>query len=318
MIFCSALACGEAVIRTHVDRGNVYGDHHDRANVPEPRGGATGGLRGWGRWLIALAMLAVCVGPLERRALAQDEQPSAAASADAPGGEVKKKEVQSAFSWFLETIGLIGYFIFGLSIYFVSLVGRMFVELRQQVAMPPETVDETDSLLQQRQFKEVYSVVKDDDSFYSRVLAVGIAELPNGLAEARDAMERQGEALTGEMERKISMMAVLGSLGPMIGLLGTLKGMIASFGEIARSGTQLKADEVAKGISEALLLTLLGVGLSVPAIYFYAIFRNRVTGISSKTMLAADEFLRHFAHAARSKAPATAAPVQASAKPPGK
>lgn len=279
-------------------------------------------VEGWRPWrLLAVWMIVLAThgSGLCHCVMAQDgDQPHAAAAADAPGGEAKNKEVQSAFSWFLETIGLIGYFIFGLSIYFVSLVGRMFVELREQVAMPSEVVDETDSLLQQRQFKEVYNVVKDDGSFYSKVLAVGIAELPNGLAEARDAMERQGDAITGEMERKISMMAVLGSLGPMIGLLGTLKGMIASFGTIARSGTTIKADEVAKGISEALLLTLLGVGLSVPAIYFYAIFRNRVTGISSKTMLAADEYLRHFAHAARSKTPVAAAPAATPAKPTGK
>ena len=69
------------------------------------------------------------------------------------------------------------------------------------------------------------------------LLTTGITELPNGLAEAREAMERVGEAITAEMEKKISMLAVLGTLGPMIGLLGTLKGMIASFGVIARVRT---------------------------------------------------------------------------------
>ena len=78
---------------------------------------------------------------------------------------------------------------------------------------------------------------KEDDSFFSRLLTTGITELPNGLAEAREAMERVGEAITAEMEKKISMLAVLGTLGPMIGLLGTLKGMIASFSVIARSPT---------------------------------------------------------------------------------
>jgi biopolymer transport protein ExbB len=73
---------------------------------------------------------------------------------------------------------------------------------------------------------------------------------------------------------------------------------------------QLKASEVAKGISEALLLTFEGVGLSVPSIFFYAVFRNRVSLISVKSLTRADEFLRHFAQAARTKA----APAQARAK----
>jgi biopolymer transport protein ExbB len=92
----------------------------------------------------------------------------------------------------------------------------------------------------------------------------------------------------------------------MIGLLGTLKGMIASFSVIALSDVQLKASDVAKGISEALLLTFEGVALSVPAIYFFSVFKNRVATISVDTFLRADEFLRHFGLATRKKA-ATAA-----------
>jgi biopolymer transport protein ExbB len=110
------------------------------------------------------------------------------------------------------------------------------------------------------------------------------------------------------------MMAVLGTLGPMIGLLGTLKGMIASFSVIAVSDTQLKASEVAGGISEALLLTFEGVALSVPAIYFFALFKNRVTSISTAAMLQADQFIRHFAHAGRSR-PGAQAPAAAPARP---
>ncbi len=130
-------------------------------------------------------------------------------------------------------------------------------------------------------------------------------------------MERVGEAATVEMEKKISMLAVLGTLGPMIGLLGTLKGMIAAFSVIAMSDVQLKASDVATAISEALLLTFEGVALSVPAIYFYAVFRNRVSTISVNTLVQADEYLRHFAHAAHSKAPAAqpAAAQPAAAKP---
>ena len=247
---------------------------------------------------------------------AQDPEPAAAPAAPAPAAQVAPKpEEKSRFYWFLESSGAIGAVILLLSIYFVSTVSRLFLEMRQKVAAPPELVAELMDLLQKREFKEIYAIVKADKSFFSRLLASGIAELPNGLAEARDAMERVGEAITVEMEKKISMLAVLGTLGPMIGLLGTLKGMIASFSVIALSDVQLKASQVAGGISEALLLTFEGVALSVPAIYFFAVFRNRVSTISVTTMLQADEYLRHFAHAARTKTPAAAAPPPAATAP---
>ena len=161
------------------------------------------------------------------------------------GGQVEEVHQENNIVWFVRTSGAIGGLLLILSIYFVSQCGRLFVEFRPQVLTPPELVDEVEDLLQKRQFKEIYNVVKDDPSFYGRVLATGVAELPNGLNEAREVMERVGDSLTVEMEKKISMLAVLGTLGPMIGLLGTLKGMIASFSVIAGSETGMKASQVA-------------------------------------------------------------------------
>ncbi len=115
-------------------------------------------------------------------------------------------------------------------------------------------------------------------------------------------MERIGDMLTTDREQKISPLAVIGTLGPMIGLVGTLSGMIKAFQSIARSaGQQLKSNEVAGNLSEALLLTFEGVVLSLIAIPFHSFFSNRALAISVTTMTRADEFLRHFAQAARTK-----------------
>ncbi|MHB1036944.1 MAG: MotA/TolQ/ExbB proton channel family protein [Pirellulales bacterium] len=267
--------------------------------------------------LAAAVWLVVASGTLSRRVAAEDgAAPAAAAGAEKPAAtEAGETQPKSYFWWFIESSGFIGAVILVLSMYFIATVGRLFVEMRAVVAMPPELVDECEDLVQQRDFKSVYNAVKDDHSFFARVLTTGIAELPNGLGEARDTMERVGEAVTVEMEKKISMLAVLGTLGPMIGLLGTLKGMIASFSVIAISDVQLKASEVAGGISEALLLTFEGVALSVPAIYFFAVFRNRVSMISVTTMVRADQFLRHMAHAARANKSQAAAPAAPTTKP---
>jgi biopolymer transport protein ExbB len=260
-----------------------------------------------------------------------DKKPAAAAADKAEADtadkategekDVAKKEApkeENFLVWVIRCSGLIGGVIVILSIYFISTVGRLFWEMRIEVAAPPAMVLQCEGLLEQRDFKGIFNLVKDDDSFFSRLLATGIADLPNGLAEAREAMERTSEAVTAEMEKKISMLAVLGTLGPMIGLLGTLKGMIAAFGTIARvSGSGIDPSMVANNLSEALLLTFEGVALSVPAIYFYAVFRNRVIHISTSVSLTCDQFLRHFSHAGRMKtAPVAKAPGQPPAVPP--
>jgi biopolymer transport protein ExbB len=190
----------------------------------------------------------------------------------------------------------------------------MFFELREPMVMPPDVLGECDRLLQERNVKGVYEFVQGDDSFLSRLVNAGLTELPNGFTHARETMERVGDAETVDMEKKISMLAVLGTLGPMIGLLGTLMGMIESFSVIARSDVQLRASEVAGGISKALVLTFEGVALSVPSIYFFALFRNRVMHLSVNTMLKADHILRTVTHLGRQAKPA-AVPAAAVARP---
>jgi biopolymer transport protein ExbB len=193
-----------------------------------------------------------------------------------------------------------------LSLYFVATVVRMFMELRPEITAPPVLLAECEALLKNKDYLGVYRRVKQDPSFFATVLSAGMAELPQGLAESRETMDRVGDALVVEMERKISMLAVIGSLGPMIGLIGTLKGMIGAFSVIAMSGAEMRPGEVAGNISEALVLTFEGVGLSVPAIYFFALFRNRIASLSTSTMLLADEFVRRLNTLVRGKSAAAA------------
>lgn len=255
------------------------------------------------------------------QAVAQEDEADAPAddAGDAPakkpaknadGGAAAEPEQKNFLMWIIEVSGAIGAVLLVLSIYFVATTVRMFMELRPEVFTPLEVLEEGEKLLQARDFTGLYKRFKADTSFFCAVVSAGIAELPNGVSEARDAMERVGEVNTIALEKKISLLAVLGTLGPMIGLLGTLKGMIGAFSVIALSDTQLKASQVAGNISEALVLTFEGVALSVPAIYFFSVFRNRISAFSASAMLDADAFVRRLYGAMKSK-PATQAPAAA-------
>ncbi len=258
-------------------------------------------------WLV-LVLLALAAFSFAKpvTVFAQDEPEAAATAAGADATEEPKTEghkPKSTLWWIIETSGLIGAFLLLVSIYFVGLVVQLFMELRASVVAPPEVMEKCEALLVKRDFNGIYKVAKDSACELGQLIATGMTALSFGFDHAREAIDRQSEEITVEMEKRISMLAVIGTLGPLVGLLGTLKGMIASFSVIALSDTQLKASEVAGGISEALLLTFEGVGLSVPAIYFFAVFKNRVSSLSVQTMNAADDFIFRVHTMAHKKAP---------------
>jgi biopolymer transport protein ExbB len=234
---------------------------------------------------------------------AADAPAAAAASAPAP-------QKKSMLRWALDASGPIGVFLVLLSIYFTALVVRLFLEFRLSEAVPPALIEKLETAIKDRKFQDAYDACRDDNSFLARLVRTGVANLPNGRAEAKEAMTATAQEIVVTMEARISYLATIGTLGPMIGLVGTIWGMIMSFQEIATAaGAQPRADKVAEGISTALFITLEGVSISVPAIFFYAMFRNRISLITMEATKVAERTIAAFWTAAKQPqgAPATAA-----------
>lgn len=77
------------------------------------------------------------------------------------------------------------------------------------------------------------------------------------------------------LEGRLPTIAVLGSLLPMLGLLGTVVGMINVFEVIALHGTG-NPQEMASGISQALLTTASGLIIAIPVIFFHHLLVARL------------------------------------------
>jgi len=221
------------------------------------------------------------------------------ATATATGGATPPAR-ENMLSWAMRASGPIGVFLLGLSIYFTALVIRLFMELRVSEAVPALLVDKLETAIRDKKFQDAYDVCKDNDSFLARLVRAGIANLPNGRTEARDAMQTTTEEIVTSLETRISYLAIIGTLGPMIGLVGTIWGMIMSFQEIATAaGAQPRPEKVAEGISTALFITLEGVSLAVPAIFFFAFFRNRIAQMTMEASRVADRTINTLVAAAK-------------------
>jgi biopolymer transport protein ExbB len=190
-----------------------------------------------------------------------------------------------------------------ISFYLIAVVVWMGIHYRTPAAIPPDLVREVELLLEQNKFSEAYHRLGQDSSFLSRVLASGVRKLPSGLPQGLRAMELANEDVTMEMEHRTTYLATVGTLGPMIGLVGTVYGMIMAFHVIALEGSSPQASQLAAGISTALYATLEGIAISIPAIFFYAMYRNRIARLSLEVGMTAEPLLELFAPGVRSAVP---------------
>lgn len=231
---------------------------------------------------------------------------------------VQPEGTHSFLGWMVKASGPIGAVIAIMSFYLIALIAWMSMQYRRSVAIPAGLVREVNDLLSQKQFSEAYQRLMVDSSFLARVLAAGVRKLPSGAASAQRAMEMANDDVAMEMEHRTTYLATVGTLGPMIGLVGTVYGMIRSFQVIATAGASPQASALAGGISTALFATLEGIALSIPAIYFYAVFRNRIARLSLEVAMAAESLLDQFSPGVRAPHPLAAAamPMVRSALPP--
>jgi biopolymer transport protein ExbB len=233
---------------------------------------AMGWLPEWlGRMLVAACLVApwvaVTVGPTvlaPQEAWAQDEEAAE-----------EEKQGQSYLEFLYVSLGIKYVIIFLLlSFGLVALLVMCFLQFRKVVMIPPGLVQPFEQHLEQKQYQEAYELAKNDDSYLGHVLAAGMGKLQAGYPAAVEAMQAAEGEQAMKLEHKISYVSLVGALAPMFGLLGTVDGMVAAFMLIAQQDTAPKPSELAVGISQALVTTLIGLWLAIPAIACYGMLKN--------------------------------------------
>jgi biopolymer transport protein ExbB len=220
----------------------------------------------WG--LAAVAPMVACPQP----ACAQEED--AGEVADEAAAE-EQPEGENMLVFYYNALGLRYVIVFlALSFGLVALLVMCFMQIRRAVLMPPGLSQAFEAHLENKEYQQAYEMAKADDSYLGHVLAAGMGKLQSGYGAAVEAMQEEEGEQAMKLEHKISYVSLVGGLAPMFGLLGTVDGMVASFMIIAKSETAPKPSQLAIGISQALITTLIGLWLAIPAIACFAMFKN--------------------------------------------
>lgn len=175
----------------------------------------------------------------------------------------------------------------GLSLTAAYLVFEQMMSLRKKEIIPPELSDEVRQLVAAGQLDRAAAVCREQPSLLAFVLSHGLSEAEGGWSDVEKATEDALAEQSARLFRRVEYLAVLGNIAPMVGLLGTVTGMLMSFKEVADTSGHAGATQLAEGIYQALVTTVVGLIIAIPALGAFAIFRNRV-----------DQFVAEAAYAA--------------------
>ena len=176
----------------------------------------------------------------------------------------------------IKSAGIIGLLIVLLSIVAVALLIEHILTIRASVLIPPELGEEIHDLLSSGEYRTALDQCREDPSLLGQVLEAGILELDGGWPAVEKAVEDAMAEQSARLLRKIEYLSVIGNIAPMLGLLGTVVGMVVAFRELSVSQGSSQAADLANGIYQALLTTVLGLIVAIPALAAFAVFRNRV------------------------------------------
>ncbi len=183
---------------------------------------------------------------------------------------------------------------------FLSLVAVMLMvyyclSLRRSVLAPAKFLHEAEDAAEAGDWELLEELARKDGSLAAKAVLAASQERPNGLEEARKAMEEEGARQTAILWGRLQYLMDVASIAPMVGLLGTVWGMMVSFlaldTDLAMAN---KVSNLTSGVSQAMFTTFGGLVIAIFSLAAYALFRGRLNRLTAQVEVDCKAVLRRF------------------------
>ncbi len=150
-----------------------------------------------------------------------------------------------------------------------------FIKLKK----PKESVlSEFISTVLSKSPKTAAEFIENENSLFKNFFISMITE--KNADNSEKAAINEGEKIIFTLNRRLSVLSVLGSVVPLMGLLGTVLGMIKVFSKVAAMGDISDISVLAGGIWEALITTAAGMAVAIPMVLAYHYFERKTEKIA--------------------------------------
>ena len=122
---------------------------------------------------------------------------------------------------------------------------------------------------------EALAICEDTAVPVANVVATAIRHRSGGARALREAVDAQGRAEAGRLERRLASLAIMGQVAPLLGLLGAVIGLIKTV-MIANSEALISRPSLMVAAMEALVSAAVGLAVAIPIVVMHGSLRIRM------------------------------------------
>jgi len=159
------------------------------------------------------------------------------------------------------------------------ILDRTFTLCWRSVAFRP-LAERLRGLIQQGKRSEAVRWLEKSRSPVAQVAAAYLRQAGSPAALRADVTAREASVHLAALERRMSLLAMVTQVAPLLGLLGTVTGLVDAFHQIELKAGHVQPADLAAGIWEALLTTVFGLVIAVPCQMTYTLLDQRVIAIA--------------------------------------
>ncbi len=195
--------------------------------------------------------------------------------------DAKELSWTEEFKAFFKKGGIVMYPLMLVAIIALLLFLERFIMLSYRGHLSRRFSKKMDALVAEKKYEEAANLCLKKETSLAMVLFAVL----NKVNDTRENAERSlQEALLREqpkLERRMGLLAAMGTIAPLLGLLGTVTGIITLFTVITEVGTN-DARVLAGGISEALVTTEMGLVIAIPVMILHGLLSEKIEKITSE------------------------------------
>jgi biopolymer transport protein ExbB len=183
----------------------------------------------------------------------------------------------------------------------ITVIVLRGLALRRDFVMPPVLEREIESIGpgDEDSANRLARIVHHDHSAFGRIIYVGLHHLHWPKSENMDAVQTRARHEIVRLESGLFILEIIVGIAPLLGLLGAVSGLVSVF---AAFGADVNAQDphgIAKGISEALSTTIVGLAIAIPSLIAYSYFSKKIETMAAEMeLLIADLLAKCYYHQA--------------------